>query len=105
MKLKCLYLAEREGSTSEHTLLILSHLINPRNIDTPKSTPEFSGLPDYQSDPRFDIPTGAFRARSGPVVSGPRFSLERTVITRIRGVETSIRTPHSGRFILRRSAL
>jgi len=44
------YFGGREGSTSEHTLLILSQLINPRNIDTPKNTHEFRNC---QSDPAF----------------------------------------------------
>ena len=55
---------EGEGSISEYKRLIQEQLFYSMNSDTHKSTRGFSGLPDYQSDPAFEIPTGAFRYRS-----------------------------------------
>jgi hypothetical protein len=46
--------------------LILSHLINPRNIDTPKST---HGVQNCQSHPGVEIPTRAF-GQFQPVATG-----------------------------------
>jgi hypothetical protein len=58
----------REGFTSKFILVILKRLNTRWNIDTHKSTHEFSGLLDYldyQSDPGFEIPTGASRGTRG----------------------------------------